>query len=199
MGGEFKHCSIEGCNNNSHYKSGGSGGLCRTHYKRKLRHGDPCYSHVRHSAAMQWIRDHVNYGSDECLLWPFVRNKQGYGELSSSNFSRLAHRVMCMLAHGKPELSGLDAAHSCGNGHLGCVNPRHLRWDTRSGNCSDKLAHGTDNRGTKNPIAKLTYADVMEIKNLRGKMTQRSIAAMFGIDQSNVCKIQKNVSWSYKD
>lgn len=199
MGGEFKQCSIDGCNNNAHYKCGGADGLCRSHYKRKIRHGDPSHVHVRQSKVMDWIRANVDCSSDDCLIWPFGRNKQGYGELSSSSFSSLAHRVMCMLAHGNPDAEDLDAAHSCGNGHIGCVNPRHLRWDTRIGNCADKLAHGTDNRGPKNQLAKLNESDVTEIKNLRGKMTQKAIAAMFGVDQSNICKIQKSVSWSYKD
>lgn len=199
MGDEFKHCSIDGCNRNAHYKAGGADGLCCAHYKRKIRHGSALHVHVSKSASMDWIRAHVAYSSNDCLIWPFSRTKQGYGELSTSDFSRLAHRVMCMLAHGYPETAGLDAAHSCGKGHLGCINPKHLRWDTRAGNLKDKLSHGTDNRGDKNPVSKLSPDDVNFIREMRGKISQANLAIRFGVTQSNICKIQKNVSWSYND
>lgn len=197
MDSEFKHCSVEGCNNNAHYKAGGAVGLCRPHYKKKIKYGDACHVNGRRSLALDWIKANVGHSLDECLIWPFYRTKHGYGELSSSEFSKLAHRVMCMMAHGHPENIGMDVAHSCGNGHLGCVNPKHLRWDTRSGNFKDKLAHGTDNRGEKSPLAKLSESDVNEIRKLRGKVTQQSLADRFGVDPSNICKIQRGVSWSY--
>jgi DNA-binding transcriptional regulator YiaG len=91
----------------------------------------------------------------------------------------------------------MDAAHSCGKGHEGCVNPAHLRWDTRSGNFSDKLAHGTDNRGEKSPVSKLTESDVIKIREMRGTVSQSQLAKMFNIDQSNVSKIQSGHSWSW--
>lgn len=196
----FKPCSVENCNGNSSNKVGGALGLCRPHYKKQRKYGDPLYKFDRKdSAVMQWMKKNSVFTGEECLIWPFAKNKQGYGVLHAVNSSRLAHRIMCEIKNGKPESEKLDAAHSCGNGHLGCVNPMHLRWDSRSGNCSDKMAHGTDNRGEKSPVSKLTNFDVSKIRRLRGSIPQRELAIRFGVDQSNICKIQKNVSWSYKD
>lgn len=195
----FKPCSVENCNGNASSKARGAAGLCCAHYKKKLKYGDPLHVFKRgDSKTVAWLKAHVETTSTDCLIWPFATNKAGYG-LMSSIFasSRLAHRIMCEMKHGNPPSPSMDAAHSCGNGNQGCVNPLHLRWDTRSGNFSDKLIHGTDNRGEKNPLSKLTQSDVLIIKSLRGKVPQRKIAAMFGVDQSNVCKIQREVSWSY--
>jgi hypothetical protein len=58
-----------------------------------------------------------------------------------------AHRLMCQLAHGDPPTPDHIAAHSCGRGHEGCVNPNHLSWKTYSENELDKRVHGT----TRNP------------------------------------------------
>jgi len=37
---------------------------------------------------------------------------------------------MCRLANGDPALPWLEASHTCEQGHLGCVNPKHLEWET---------------------------------------------------------------------
>lgn len=88
-------------------------------------------------------------------------------------------------------------AHSCGNGHTGCVNPNHLRWDTRTGNLSDKLIHGTHNRGEKSPVSKLTNQEVEKIRALLSVKTQAEIALMFGVTQSNISKIKNFASRVY--
>jgi hypothetical protein len=74
---------------------------------------------------------------------------------------------MCELVNGPPPLGAL-AAHSCGRGHDGCVDPRHLRWATY----------------------KLTAEQVAEIRSLRGKKTQRQIAEEYGISVGHVCSLQ---------
>lgn len=108
----------------------------------------------------------------------------------------LAHRAMAVLSFGQPE-GKKDAAHSCGKGHLGCVNPKHLRWDTRSGNFADKIAHGTHNRGEKSPVAKLTNAEVVKIRSLAGSASHSEIARMFGVCASNICLIINGKSRVY--
>lgn len=193
----FKHCSVSGCNRNAHRIYKGSKGMCNAHYERWRKYGDPRRGMVFRGEAIEWIKNHSVGTSEECLGWPYSRNKFGYGIVRYQGKTMLAHRVMCLIAHGKPENPKMDSAHYCGNGAKGCVNPRHLRWDTRAGNCADKLKHGTDNRGTKSPNAKLTNADVDEIKKMRGKVSQMLLAKRFGVDQSNICKIQLGKSWSY--
>lgn len=41
MATQFKSCSVDGCNGNSHYTAHGSAGMCRKHYAKLQRHGDP--------------------------------------------------------------------------------------------------------------------------------------------------------------
>lgn len=33
---------------------------------------------------------------------------------------------MCELVYGKPPMPKHQAAHNCGKGNLGCINPKHL-------------------------------------------------------------------------
>lgn len=194
MDSKFSACLIEGCEGNSHYTAYGSSGLCCAHYKRKKKTGDPLGSQKKDGPALAWLKQAAASVKDECVIWPYARNPKGYGQVRVNQKIYLAHRVVCEIAHGPAE-PGMDAAHSCGNGHEGCVNPSHLRWDSRSGNFGDKLEHGTSNRGERNSLAKLSRDDIVRIRGLKGEMTQKQIASEYDIDQSNVSKIQTGVSW----
>jgi hypothetical protein len=103
---------------------------------------------------------------------------------------------MCELVHGFAPSDNHEAAHSCGNGHLGCVNPNHLRWDTPSGNAADKYEHGTLLYGEKHPRVKLTLAQAEEIhrRAWEGESGQ-VLSAEFGVSEGNVSMIKYGTSW----
>lgn len=179
-------CTIDGCQMPNLAK-----GLCSKHYSRVYRHSDAdTLKILGKGEAVDWLRSHVFHGGDECLTWPFSsKNTQGYGVTSFEGRMQNASAVMCHLAHGEKPTQGHEAAHSCGNGHLGCVNPRHLRWATRSENHADKHGHGTMPKGQSHPFAKLTDAQVAEIRKSTDGMT--AIAAKFGISRGYVWELQK--------
>lgn len=102
---------------------------------------------------------------------------------------------MCELVHGPAPVPEAEAAHSCGNGHLGCFNPRHLLWKTHSANMADRDEHGTLLRGSGVKSAKLTEADVRSIYYDRRR--QIEIAEAFGISQPTVSGIKRAKSWAW--
>lgn len=77
--------------------------------------------------------------TDECVLWRHATNSAGYGQIGVNGRSTGVHVIACEYRHG-PRPEGLHAAHYCGVKL--CVNPRHLRWATRSENEYDKVRHG---------------------------------------------------------
>jgi hypothetical protein len=102
---------------------------------------------------------------------------------------------MCRVAHGEPT-DGADAAHSCGN--RGCVNPRHLRWASRSENQMDRVVHGTSNRGERCASAKLGEAEAREIKALlRSGATVSGTARAFGVHANTVRDIKYSRTWAW--
>lgn len=199
MAARFKACSIPDCNGNAHADAKGARGWCRAHYHKWNRYGDPLGGRTRIGEAERWLQRHVRYSADECLIWPFSKGSRGYGRVQIGEQKLPAHREMCARAHGDPPTPKHEAAHSCGNGHLGCVNPRHLRWDTHQGNMSDTLEHGTHTRGERQPTHKLTEADVRSIRvaYAGGTVSQQALACKFGIGQAQVGRIIRRERWAW--
>lgn len=134
-------CIIPNCN-----KTAARRGLCHMHHRRQRKGMDMSAPQMIASPGepLAYLLALIGHVGDECVPWPFARSKAGYGNLGGKTS---AHRKMCMLAHGDPPSTAHDAAHSCGKGHLGCVNPNHVRWATKRENQLDRNRHGTTNRG----------------------------------------------------
>lgn len=146
------------------------------------------------SKRLEWLKSHAAHASDECLLWPFSRIWNGYGNFQINGRVRYAHRAMCELVHGAPPV-GYVAAHSCGRGQDGCVNPRHISWKSPADNQLDRRAHGTDKRKKKwfRTRSTVTPEQRAEIIALKGKKNQREIGKMFGISYQHVSLIQRGL------
>lgn len=144
---------------------------------------------MKHPVARWFMLKALISTDDQCIYWPFSRSNEGYPRINRNGKPTPTSRWVCELVHGPAPSPEYEAAHSCGRGHLGCINPNHLRWDTRKGNFADKLIHGTDTRGQKSPVAKLTDAQVAAIRSIGEVVPQGLIAQEFGIAQSYVSRI----------
>lgn len=185
-------CSIEACG-----KPHRSRGYCRAHYKRFMAYGDPLAGSTAHGAPEAWVHEHLSYSGAECLIWPFARLTNGYACIRHKGNAYGASRYICELAHGPAPQLRDEAAHSCGNGHLGCVSPAHLSWKTTADNEADKVAHGTHNRGIRHPLAKLSEADVRAIFHDPRPVTV--IALDYGVSHSAISGIKHRRNWRSLD
>ena len=90
----------------------------------------------------------------------------------------------------------MEVRHLCGKAI--CVNPHHLCWGTRAENERDKLLHGTHNAGERNGRAKLTVAQVREIRRRYATeaVTQTALAREYGVHSSMVSEIVNGIRWS---
>lgn len=176
-------------------------GLCGMHYQRLRNHGDPDTLKVRQPGRGE-VTDFynnvvLNYEGDECLEWPFAKGNKGYAQMHRAGKKGPVQRFLCEDVYGPPPTPSHHSAHSCGNGHLACVNKNHLSWKTPVENNADKIAHGTSNRGERHGHAKLTEAQAREVISLRGIESQRSLARRFGISQQTVSDIHRGKHWSW--
>lgn len=96
------------------------------------------------------------------------------------------HRAVAIAFIG-PQPSPLhEVAHNDGDPGRNCVS--NLRWDTRSGNHKDKVAHGTHNRGERHPLHKITDAQVRSIR--ADARRAKTIADEYGICAATVFGIK---------
>ena len=186
-------CSVDGCGKKRFGRS-----LCQMHYARLRTHGDVHGGKYHHGDQEKYLKEVVlNFIGDDCLVWPFERTRKGYGRIKTRGERFSAHRLVCAEVYGAPPSERHVAAHSCGNGHLGCVSPRHLRWATHKENHADKLIHGTVLRGERNHNASMTEATARRAKAMLGNMTQQKIAEALGITRSAVRDIKIGKSWAW--
>lgn len=186
-------CTVNGCD-----KPYVAKGYCRMHYTRLDRYGDAKYESEYAASGDHkiWLDAHAGHTGAECLKWPFkAKNMQGYGVTTHDGRQRNASNVMCRIAHGEPPTPEHEAAHSCGKGHEGCVNPKHLRWATRAENHADKVMHGTNLEGEANHMSKLTEKDVLEIRS--SKSGAKEISERYGIGYAYVYQIRNGERWKH--
>ena len=190
----FRICSIPDCDKPEYEL-----GYCNTHYQKWKRHGDPLSNQpapTPRGVVQHFFRETVlTYEGDDCLVWPFSRRQNGYGQVYWNGRIHYVHRLACELVHGKPQSPRLEASHSCGMGASGCCNPMHLRWDTRDGNQADRRIHGTHNDGENHPMAKITKKQAREILALRGKLTLSEIAREYGLSKQHISDIHTRKRW----
>jgi hypothetical protein len=185
-------CSIRDCQKKVYAKT-----WCKRHYESNLRHGDPAAVDNRASPKQAWVQANLSRESDECFSWPFGRNTNGYCRMNVGGRADYAHRVICGLKHGVPPSPMHRATHSCGNGHLGCLNHRHLRWATNSANQLERVSHGTDQRGEKHANAVATEQQAREVLRLSKTMSVSDAADVVGLSYGVAYHIVRGNSWQW--
>lgn len=84
------------------------------------------------------------------------------------------------------------------NGNKEDNSLENLEYCTASENLKHAYKNGLKSaRGSKNSQSKLSEKDVLEIKLLLGKISQKEIAIKFNIDQSTVSNIKTGKLWSH--
>lgn len=133
----------------------------------------------------------------------------GHGYVTVKLGSSGGHHIYVLVleAFVGPRPEGLDGCHGPG----GCSDDRltNLSWGTRAkNNGADRWRDGTALAGARNHQAKLTWADVDEIRRRAGPLyrgnrpkgappapASAELAAEFGVDRSTIRDIVAGVTW----
>jgi hypothetical protein len=134
--------------------------------------------------------------TDDCMIWPYAKSGAGYGQLRIDGRTVYIHTLVCESEHG-PRPVGYQAAHSCGN--PSCFNRRHVSWKTPRENQADRVAHGTDLRGERQPRHKLTVRDVFDIRRRAREETQASLAREYQVNPWTIHAIVNRKVWAWLD
>jgi hypothetical protein len=143
------------------------------------------------------------YGIKERIL-KLTKDKNGYLHvLLFKNKSRKyfsVHRLILETFMGSCPL-GMECRHLDGNPSNNRLD--NLKWGTKIENRADRKLHGTEyngnQKGINNPMSKINDWIVRIIRQLlkEGKLYQREIAKIFGLDQSSISYIKNRKIWKH--
>jgi hypothetical protein len=103
------------------------------------------------------------------------------------------HRSVCELFNGLP-MPGQQCRHLDGKRINNAAS--NLKWGTASENNEDKILHGTNGEGDKNPMAKLTKKDVKEIRNrVASGESQISMCSIFNVSPMTISRVVRKETW----
>lgn len=147
-----------------------------------------------------WRR--VNKIKGGCWEFQGARSGGRYGAFRLKKFGPTlgAHRISYVLSNG-PIPEGQYVFHKCDN--PACVNPEHLFLGTAKQNWEDavqkrRISPAKPALGIRNPGSKLTEAQVIEIRSLRGSGEQtKRLAARFGVSKSAITEITTRRTWTH--
>lgn len=120
------------------------------------------------------------------------RQKRGYGYLYIDGKYWYAHRWAFFRAHGwLPPV----VRHLCDNPP--CIALKHLIPGTQADNLADCFERGRANRakGERAPTAKLTEADVRQIRRDLSTTTPAEIARRYSVDHKTIRQIRDGNTW----
>lgn len=142
----------------------------------------------------------------EC--WPFKGSVQpdGYGNVRIARVGYKAHRLVWELINGSIP-AGHVVMHKCDN--PSCCNPLHLLTGTHQQNMADRNAKGRQARGMRSgkwrypekyigenhPCAKLTWAQVAEIRLAGKEAGQAALARKYGVSPGAIHQIFTGRAW----
>lgn len=134
--------------------------------------------------------------TNTCWIWQGSPGGTGYGQFGFNGKLNYPHRFSYELHKGLIP-KDLFVCHSCDNKL--CVNPSHLWLGTLQDNHSDMMKKGRHNYGkslgSKNPAAKLSEQDVLDIRSLPGPNWR--IAKQYNVSKSTIDEIKTRRTWNH--
>lgn len=127
----------------------------------------------------------------ECLIWTGAKTN-GYGVIGVCGKVYRVGRVILALTKGD---SNLLMTHMCRN--RDCVNPEHISYGTATKNVHDRERDGTDNKGSRHGLSKLTEDDVTKIRKMAAYTTGVELSRLFEVSQTTISNILNSNTWKH--
>lgn len=146
---------------------------------------------------LHWLKiNALKWDSDDCLMWPFLVDRDGYGRLNDEDgVETRSHRAAFFLKYGR--WPNPCALHSCDT--PGCCNLRHISQGTHQRNQHEKAERGRSLKGTQQHDAKLTDEIVRQarIEYATGNISLDSLAKRYGVTLVGMRFAIRGLNWKH--
>lgn len=137
--------------------------------------------------------DHVDK-SDNSSCWPWVKGVFSHfphGKFKANGKTLKTHRVSYFLEfkHLPPLLR-----HTCDNAR--CCNPFHIIPGSQKDNMNDMVERRRSTFGEKNPNAKLSEQDILEIRSSKD-VSNKQLAKLFNVSSTQIQYIRSRRNWKH--
>ena len=189
--GKHKTCSHPSCD-----KPHEARGLCAQHLYHWNRANRPDQQRQRPADGelLTFVALATSATTKECIIWPPLRGRNTYLQFKLNGRPVIGHRHTCEARHGSPPDPALLACHSCNRRN--CINPNHLRWGDTKSNMEDKILHGTQQIGSKNPASVLTEEQARVAKYDTSQSVEEC-AQRFGVSRAAIWHIRTGRNWKH--
>jgi hypothetical protein len=188
----YRICDLPDCLARHH-----AHGLCWKHDHRRAKYGDPLGGPTFAGAPLAHFQQFLYTITDECKIWPFACDSDGYGKLWINGVFEKANVLACLAFNGPKPDPSMYAAH--GPCHTtSCWNGAHQSWKTPRENAQDKRRDGTHRTGVLVPTSKLTESEVLEIlKRHKSGELQKYLAIEYKVSNSTISDIVNHKVWKH--
>ena len=144
-----------------------------------------------------WFQTRLKSTEHDCMEWTGQKLPKGYGHVKIHGKKIQTHRYVLAKKLGREIREGMCALHTCDNPP--CCNPNHIWEGTNQENVNDKISKGRAAvvKGEKHGCSKLTEDMVITIKQTGRTISQRKLAAEYGVSSTIIYKILKGVIWNH--
>ena len=144
-----------------------------------------------------WSKVDKSGGDNSCWHWTNARDSCGYGKFWFIDYTMPAHRFSWFLVNGKIPQHQPFICHKCDN--PSCVNPSHLFAGDSDDNILDMMIKDRHLKGEDNGAARLTNAQVNQIRKLyaTGATTSRKLGRQFNVGKSTILRILRGKCWAH--
>ena len=127
-----------------------------------------------------------------CWIWTGSVDTYGYGHIKTSGMVSRTHRFSYQHFIGSIPANKL-VCHKCDV--PACCNPHHLFLGSKQDNSNDCVRKGRSSRGIKRKDAKLSEANVLEIRAMQG--TNRALAEKYGVSEFTISCVRRRQTWKH--